>query len=90
MVGLELDVTITHHQVAVVETPEGVVWPNLRVIDRRHRTYLRPEADRLTLIGASHDDYPTGPERLNSCSESLSYATQYRVLEHLYARIPRM
>lgn len=90
MVGLKLDVTIMHHQVAVVETPDDVLWPHLTVIDRLHQTYLRPETGRLTLIGASHDNYAIGPEKLDSYSESLTYATQYRVLEHLCARIPRM
>jgi sarcosine oxidase subunit beta len=90
MVGLELDVTIMHHQVAVVETPQDISWPHLTVIDRLHRTYLRPETGRLTLIGASHDNYAIAPERLDTYSESLSYSTLYRVLEHLCARIPRM
>lgn len=90
MAGLELDLTIMHHQVAVVETPEDVVWPHLTVIDRLHRTYLRPETGRLTLIGASHDNYAIGLEQLDRYSEGLTYATQYRVLEHLCARIPRM
>jgi sarcosine oxidase subunit beta len=90
MGGLELDVTIMHHQVAVVETPEDVPWPHLTVIDRLHLTYLRPESGRLTLIGASHDNYAIGPEKLDHHSESLTYATQYRVLEHLCERIPRM
>lgn len=90
MVGLELDLTIMHHQVAIVETPDEVVWPHLTVIDRLHHTYLRPETGRLTLIGASHDNYSIGPEQLDRYSESLTYATQYRVLEHLCARIPRM
>jgi sarcosine oxidase subunit beta len=90
MVGLDLDVTIMHHQVAVVETPEDVPWPHMTVIDRLHRTYLRPETGRLTLIGASHDNYAIGPENLDGYSEGLTYATQYRVLEHLCARMPRM
>lgn len=90
MVGLELDVTIMHHQVAVVETPEDAVWPHVTVIDRLHHTYLRPETGRLTLVGASHDNYPIGPEQLDRYSQSLTYNTQYRVLEHLCARMPRM
>jgi hypothetical protein len=61
-----------HHQVAVVETPEDVVRSHLTVVDRRHRTHPRPETGRLTLIGASHDNYPIGPARLDSYSESLT------------------
>jgi sarcosine oxidase subunit beta len=90
MAGVELDTEIMHHQVAVVETPPEVPWPHLTVIDRLHHTYLRPESGRLTLIGASHDNYAIGPAQLDRYSETLTYETQYRVLEHLCARIPAM
>ncbi len=90
MAGLHLDATIMHHQVAVVEDPDDVPWPHLTIIDRLHETYLRPETGRLTLIGASHDNYSIEPDKLDRYSESLSNGTQYRVLEHLCARIPRM
>jgi sarcosine oxidase subunit beta len=90
MVGLELNLTVMHHQVAVVETPPEVPWPHLTVIDRPHGTYLRPETGRLTLIGTSHDNYPIGIDRLDTYSQSLTYQTRNRVLEHLCARIPAM
>ncbi|MFN2219671.1 MAG: NAD(P)/FAD-dependent oxidoreductase, partial [Anaerolineae bacterium] len=57
LAGVKLETTIMHHQVAVVEAPEGLPWPHLTIIDRLHQTYLRPETGRLTLIGASHDNY---------------------------------
>lgn len=90
MAGVKLDLTVMHHQVAVVETPPEVPWPHLTVIDRPHGTYLRPETGDLTLIGASHDNYPIGTDRLDTYSESLTYETRNRVLEHLCARIPAM
>jgi sarcosine oxidase subunit beta len=90
LAGVKLETEIMHHQVAVVETPPEVPWPHLTVIDRLHHTYLRPESGRLTLIGASHDNYAIGPTQLDTYPESLTYETQYRVLERLCARIPAM
>jgi sarcosine oxidase subunit beta len=90
MAGVQLDTTIMHHQVAAVEAPPEVTWPHLTVIDRLHRTYLRPETGRLTLIGASHDNYAIGPDQLDTYSQNLTAETQYRVLEHLCNRIPAM
>jgi sarcosine oxidase, subunit beta len=90
MAGVELDTEIMHHQVAVVQAPAEVPWPHLTVIDRLHHTYLRPESGRLTLIGASHDNYAIGPAQLDRYNEALTYETQYRVLERLCARIPAM
>ena len=90
LAGVALDVTIMHHQVAVVGAPPEVAWPHMTVIDRLNHTYLRPESGRLTLIGASHDNYQIGPDQLDSYSETLTYDTQYRVLEKLCARMPGM
>ena len=90
LADIQIDTEIMHHQVAVVEAPPEVPWPHLTVIDRLQHTYLRPESGRLTLIGASHDNYAIGPAQLDSYSETLTYETQYRVLERLCARIPAM
>jgi sarcosine oxidase, subunit beta len=90
MAGVSLDTTIMHHQVAVVEAPPEVPWPHLTIIDRLHQTYIRPETGRLTLIGASHDNYALTPGQLDRYSEILTYETMYRVLEHLCARMPAM
>jgi sarcosine oxidase subunit beta len=90
LAGVKLETEIMHHQVAVVEAPPDVPWPHLTVIDRLHHTYFRVESGRLTLIGASHDNYAIGPAQLDSYSETLTYETQYRVLERLCARIPAM
>jgi sarcosine oxidase, subunit beta len=90
MAGIQLETTIMHHQVAVVEAPPEVPWPHLTVIDRLHQTYLRPETGRLTLVGASHANYALTPDQLDRYSESLTYETMYRVLEHLCARMPAM
>lgn len=90
MAGVKLETEIMHHQVAVVQAPPEVPWPHLTVIDRLHHTYLRAESGRLTLIGASHDNYAISPAQLDSYSETLTYETQYRVLERLCARIPLM
>jgi sarcosine oxidase subunit beta len=87
MAGVQLETTIMHHQVAVVEAPPEVPWPHLTVIDRLHRTYLRPETGRLTLIGASHDNYAIGPDQLDTYSQNVTAETQYRVLERLCTRI---
>jgi sarcosine oxidase subunit beta len=90
MADIELETTIMHHQVAVVEAPAELPWPHLTVIDRLHHTYLRPETGRLTLVGASHDNYALTPDQLDRYSENLTYETMYRVLEHLCARMPAM
>lgn len=90
LAGVKLDMTVMHHQVAVVEASPEVPWPHLTVIDRLHRIYLRPETGRLTLVGASHDNHPIGTEQLDTYSESLTYKTRNRVLEHLCARFPAM
>jgi sarcosine oxidase subunit beta len=90
MAGVQLDTTIMHHQVAVVEAPPEVPWPHLTVIDRLHHTYLRPETGRLTLIGASHDNYAIGPDQLDTYSQNMTPETQYRVLERLCTRVPGM
>jgi sarcosine oxidase subunit beta len=90
MAGVPLETTIMHHQVAVVEAPPELPWPHLTIIDRLHQTYIRPETGRLTLIGASHDNYALTPEQLDKYSEILTYETMYRVLEHLCARMPAM
>ena len=88
--GIELDLSIRHHQVAVVESPPEMPWPHLTVIDRLHRIYLRPETGRLTLVGASHDNYYITAEQLDTFSEILTYETRNRVLERLCTRIPIM
>lgn len=90
LAGVRLDTTIMHHQVAVVETPAELTWPHLTVIDRLHHIYLRPETGRLTLVGASHDNYSIDPDQLDSYSETLTYQTMYSVLERLCARMPGM
>ncbi len=90
LAGVNLETEIMHHQVAVVQAPPEVPWPHLTVIDRLNHTYLRPESGRLTLIGASHDNYAIGPDQLDTHRETLTYETQYRVLERLCARIPGM
>lgn len=90
MAGVQLETTIMHHQVAVVEAPPDVPWPHLTIIDRLHQTYIRPETGRLTLVGASHDNYALTSDQLDRYSESLTYETMYRVLEHLCARMPAM
>lgn len=90
LADVQIDTEIMHHQVAVVEAPPEVPWPHLTVIDRLQHTYLRPESGRLTLIGASHDNYTIGPAQLDSYSETLAYETQYQVLERLCSRIPAM
>jgi sarcosine oxidase subunit beta len=88
LAGVKLDLTVMYHQVAFVETTPGVPWPHLTVIDRLHRTYLRPETGRLTLVGASHDNYAISADQLDTYSQSLSYETRNRVLERLCARFP--
>jgi sarcosine oxidase subunit beta len=90
LAGVKLETEIMHHQVAVVGTPPEVPWPHVTVIDRLNHTYLRIESGRLTLIGASHDNYAIGPDQLDTYRENLTYETQYRVLERLCARIPGM
>jgi sarcosine oxidase subunit beta len=90
LAGVALETEIMHHQVAVVQAPDEVPWPHLTVIDRLHHIYLRPESGRLTLIGASHDNYAIAPADLDGYSETLTYETQYRVLERLCTRIPAM
>lgn len=88
--AVTLETVIMHHQVAVVGTPPEVPWPHLTVIDRLNTIYLRPESGRLTLVGASHDNRVISPAQLDSYSETLTYETQYKVLERLCARIPAM
>jgi sarcosine oxidase subunit beta len=90
LAGIELDTTIILHQVAVVEAPQEVPWPHLTVIDRLHRIYLRPETGRLSLVGASHDNYAIGPDQLDTYSQKLTSETLYRVLERLCTRVPSM
>ncbi|MGD8626894.1 MAG: FAD-dependent oxidoreductase [Anaerolineae bacterium] len=90
LTGLQIETTIMHHQVAVVEAPPELAWPHLTVIDRLHHIYLRPETGRLTLVGASHDNYALPPEKLDNYSERLTSETLYRVLERLCARIPAL
>jgi sarcosine oxidase subunit beta len=92
MAGVRADLTPMHHQVAVVETPEALPWPHPTVVDRMHYShfYVRPETGRLSLVGASHDNYPIRPDDLDTYSESLSYGTRERVLERLCRRIPAM
>ena len=90
LAGVSLDLTIIHHQVAVVETPAKVPWPHLTVIDRLHRIYLRPETGHLTLIGASHDNRSIGADQLDTYNQNLTYETRNRVLERLCARVPAM
>ncbi len=90
LAAVTVESDIMHHQVAVVGTPPEVPWPHLTVIDRLNTIYLRPESGRLTLVGASHDNRVISPAQLDSYSETLTYETQYKVLERLCARIPAM
>jgi sarcosine oxidase subunit beta len=90
MAGVALDLTIIHHQVAIVETPAAVQWPHITLMDGVHHTYLRPESGRLTLIGGDHDDRTLSTDQLDSYSESLTPDTRDRILERLCARVPAM
>ena len=90
LAGVKLDLTVMHHQVAVVETVSEIPWPHLTVIDRLHRIYLRPETGRLTLVGASHDNQSISTGQLDTYNQSLTYETRNRVMERLCTRMPAM
>jgi sarcosine oxidase subunit beta len=92
MAGVSVELTPMHHQVAVVETPEEVHWPHLTIVDRMQNShfYVRPETGNLSLIGASHDNYPIGVDQLDTYNERMSTETRDRVLERLCNRIPSM
>lgn len=92
MAGVSVKLTPMHHQVAVVETPEEVHWPHLTIVDRMQNShfYVRPETGNLSLIGASHDNYPIAVDQLDTYSERMSPETRDRVLERLCNRIPSM
>jgi sarcosine oxidase subunit beta len=50
MIGLDLPITVWHHDTAFVERPPAVAYhPSL--IDDIHSLYLRPEGRHLTLVG---------------------------------------
>lgn len=90
LASVELDLTVVHHQVAILETPKDIAWPHLTVIDGVHLNYWRPESGQLTLVGGDHDDHVIGVEQLDTYSESLTPTTRYHILERLCTRIPDM
>jgi glycine/D-amino acid oxidase-like deaminating enzyme len=50
MVGLELPITVWHHDTAFIERPPSVRY-HPALIDDIHSLYLRPEGRHLTLVG---------------------------------------
>jgi len=92
MAGVELDITPALHQPAILETPSDLPTPHLTFIDRINGVYGRPETGGLTLAGSSGGEHNgvIRQDELDAYRESIDPDIQYRVLESLCQRIPRM
>ena len=90
--GVEIKLTIKHHQVAVVGVPPQIPWPHVVMIDRFHHIYFRPETGRLTLVGGSGSslDRPIGFDELDTYSQSLTSEVRDHLLEQLCDAMPGM
>ncbi len=91
-IGIDIELTAKHHQVAVVGVPPQIPWPHVTMIDRFHHIYFRPETGRLTLVGGSGSslDRTIGFDELDTYSQSLTNEVRDHLLEQLCDAMPGM
>ena len=90
MAGVDLPIDTWRHDTMFINRPKALGPSHPTVIDNANAMYFRPETGRLTLIGASHDNYAIDLDQLDTYSQNLTAETQYRVLERLCTRVPAM
>jgi sarcosine oxidase subunit beta len=88
LLGIEIAITPTRHQMCFFRRPPGF-GPHPGIVDRPHRTYMRPEHGDLTIhgVGSYHevvepDHYNEGadPEELLRNAELI--ASRFPIMEH--------
>ena len=90
MVGVELPIQASRHQVATFQRPPSHAQPHLTAADFVNQTYYRPEGSRLTLVGsieASEANQKTDPDHYN---ESVDYEFIEDAAQRIRNRFPYM
>jgi sarcosine oxidase subunit beta len=86
--GIEIAITPTRHQMCFFRRPPGF-GPHPGIVDRPHRTYMRPEHGDLTIHGVGAYDEVVEPDNYNEGADpdellrnSELIARRFPVMEH--------
>ena len=86
--GIEIVITPTRHQMCFFRRPPGF-GPHPGIVDRPHRTYMRPEHGDLTIHGVGGYDEVVEPDRFNEGADPQELvrnaeliASRFPVMEH--------
>jgi sarcosine oxidase, subunit beta len=86
--GIEIEITPTRHQMCFFRRPLGF-GPHPGIVDRPHRTYMRPEHGDLTIHGVGSYDEVVDPDHYNEGADSTELvrnaeliASRFPVMEH--------
>ena len=84
--GIEITITPIRHQMCFFRRPSGF-GPHPGIVDRPHRTYMRPEHGDLTIHGVGGYSEVVGPDNFN---EGADPAELVRNAELIASRFPIM
>jgi len=90
MVGIDLPLTVTRHQLLTVRRPGDLDARHPVYADLVHATYFRPEGDTLTLVGSLEDMEEPGEANPDTYNEKVDYAFIEAYSDRLCKRVPIM
>jgi sarcosine oxidase subunit beta len=90
MVGIELPLKVTRHQVLTVRRHASLDVRHPVYADFVHATYFRPEGDKLTLVGSLEDVEEPGEADPDGYSEKIDFPFIETYSDRLCQRIPVM
>jgi glycine/D-amino acid oxidase-like deaminating enzyme len=90
LVGIDLPLKVTRHQILTVRRPADLSMRHPVYADFVHATYFRPEGDALTLVGSLADMEEPGEADPDSYNEKIDFAFMEAYADRLCRRIPVM
>ena len=84
--GIEIEIKPTRHQMCIFQRPPSF-GPHPGLVDRPHRTYMRPEHGDLTIHGLGHHEEVVDPDDYNETADPDAIA---RNAELIASRFPVM
>ncbi len=90
MVGLELPLRVTRHQILTIRRQAETDVRHPVYADFVHATYFRPEGDNLTLVGSLEDAEEPGEVEPDHYNEKVDFAFIESYSDRLCKRLPVM
>lgn len=90
MVGLELPLKATRHQLLTIRRHSDLDAGHPVYADFVHATYFRPEGDKLTLVGSLEDAEEPGEADPDTFNEKVNYDFIESYADRLCTRVPVM